>query len=278
MAAGHGSSPLNHVVDSPTLELPFLREVHLPAIDIGSIHFQITRFMVMEVIVGVLMILVMIPISRHMAAKGKHVPRGWFVNVIESLLLFVRDGIARPSIGGHDADKFVPFLWTVFFFILFSNLLGLVPGMASATGDINVTAVLAIMTLSTVLIAGMKAMGPAGFWLSLVPHLDVPAWLKPMLWVLMLLIEVAGLFIKHIVLSIRLFANMLAGHIVLAVILGFIVSDQVMGHKLLLSIVAPASIAGALGLNFLELLVAVLQAYIFTFLSALFIGSAVHPH
>lgn len=278
MAAGHGSSPLHHVVDSPTLELPFIRQVHLPAIDIGPIHFQLTRFMVMEVIVAVLLVLVMVPVSRHMAAQGKHVPRGWFANLFESLLLFVRDGIARPSIGGHDADKFVPFLWTVFFFILFSNLLGLVPGLASSTGDINVTAVLALMTLGTVLIAGIKAMGPAGFWLSLVPHLDVPGWLKPGLWVLMLLIEIAGLFIKHIVLSIRLFANMLAGHIVLAVILGFIVTDQVMAHKLLLAVVAPASVLGALALNFLELLVAVLQAYIFTFLSALFIGSAVHPH
>jgi len=275
MAAGHGSNPLSHVVDGPTIDLPFLPEWHIPPIHVGSYVFQPTRFMVMELVVALLMLLVMIPLARHVARVGKHVPRGPLNNLAEALLLFVRDGIARPSIGGHDADKFLPYLWTVFFFVLFSNLLGLFPGGASATGNINVTAVLALMTLGTVILAGMRQMGPVGFWLGLVPHLDVPAWLKPFLWVLMLVIEVAGLFIRHIVLSIRLFANMLAGHIVLTVILGFIL--QALGSWLIM-VVAPASIAGALGLYFLELLVAVLQAYIFTFLSALFIGAAVHPH
>jgi F-type H+-transporting ATPase subunit a len=275
MAAEHGGSPLSHVIDSSTIELPFFRAIHLPELVLGSYHFQITRFMVMEVVVALLVAAVMIPLARHLARDGKHVPRGVGMNLFESLLLFVRDGIARPSIGGHDADRFLPFLWTLFFFVLFANLLGLVPGGASATGNINVTGVLALLTLSTVILAGMKQMGPVGFWLGLVPHLDVPGWLKPALWLLMLVIEVSGLFIKHIVLAIRLFANMLAGHIVLSVILGFIL--QALGTWLIL-VVAPASIAGALGLYFLELLVAVLQAYIITFLSALFIGAAVHPH
>lgn len=275
MAAGHGSNPLSHVVDSTTLEFPFFAPIHLPPIDLGPIHFQITKFMVMEVVVALLIIAIMVPLARHLAGGGKHVPRGAGSNLVESLLLFVRDGIARPSIGGHDADRFLPYLWTVFFFILFSNLLGLIPGFASATGNINVTAVLAFMTLATVIMAGSKQMGLVGFWLGLVPHLDVPIWLKPALWLLMLVIEVAGLFIRHIVLSIRLFANMLAGHIVLTVILGFILT--VLGTNFIY-VVAPASIIGALALYFLELLVAVLQAYIFTFLSALFIGSAVHPH
>ena len=162
----------------------------------------------------------------------------------------------------------------MFFFILFCNLLGMVPGGASATGNINVTFMLATLTLVTVVIAGMRAMGVAGFWVSIVPKMDVPGWLKPPLWGLMFVIEVLGLFIRHIVLSVRLFANMLAGHIVLAVILGFIAQATGM----MTWIVTPASLFGGVALSLLELFVAFLQAYIFTFLAALFIGSAAHPH
>jgi F-type H+-transporting ATPase subunit a len=190
------------------------------------------------------------------------------------LVLFIRDGVARPTIGGHEADKFLPYLLTVFFFVLFNNLIGMFPGGASATGNVNVTAVLAVMTFLVVLIAGIKASGPIGFWIDLVPALDVPKLMKPPMWLLMFFIEVAGLFIRHIVLCVRLFANMLAGHIVLAVILGFIIA--VSGSAWY--VVAPASVAGVIALSLLELLVAFLQAYIFVFLSSLFIGSAAHPH
>ena len=183
---------------------------------------------------------------------------------------------ASATLYKHSADRFLPFLWTLFFFILFNNLLGLFPGGASATGNINVTATLAVMTLSAVIIAGSRELGVAGFWLGIVPNLDVPPLLKPGLWGLMFAIEVAGLFIKHIVLAVRLFANMMAGHIVLAVILGFI---ELVYHSRLFYAVMPASILGVVCLSLLELFVAFLQAYIFTFLAAaLFIGSAVHPH
>jgi F-type H+-transporting ATPase subunit a len=266
---------MSHVVDSTTLEFPFLREIQLPALHLGSWSFQITRLMVMELVAALLVMAVMIPLARHLARKGKHVPHGTFMNLFEALILFVRDGIARPTIGGHDADRFLPFLWTVFFFVLFCNLLGLVPGFASATGNINVTAVLALTILGMVIVIGMRRMGPVGYWVGLVPPIEAPMWLKPFLWVLILIIEIAGLFIKHIVLAIRLFANMLAGHVVLTVILGFIL--QVMGTWLVF-LVAPTSIAGVVALDLLELLVAVLQAYIFTFLSALYIGMTVHPH
>src|ERR687894_652611 len=109
---------------------------------------------------------------------------------------------------------------------------------ASATGNINVTGILALLTLGAVIVAGMRAMGPVGFWVGIVPHLDVPAVLKPPLWILMFVIEVAGLLIRHVVLSVRLFANMLAGHIVLAVILGFIA--QAAG--IFVYLVTPASV------------------------------------
>ena len=118
-------------------------------------------------------------------------------------------------------------------------------------------------------------MGITGFWVGMVPHLEVPGWLKPPLWCLMFVIEIAGLLIRHIVLSVRLFANMFAGHVVLSVILGFILLTW---GSPILTLVLPSSIIGVILLSVLELFVAFLQAYIFTFLSALFIGSAVHPH
>jgi F-type H+-transporting ATPase subunit a len=277
--AGHSANPLSHVQDHPTFEIPWwsppfektieLRPIWLPFVG----EFQITRFMVVELIAGALMLLVLIPVVRHIARKP--VSRGWFMNMFEAMLLFIRDEVARPSIGGHGADRFLPYLWTAFFFVLFNNLLGLIPGGASPTGNINVTAALAVMTLVTVVGAGMREMGPAGFWVGMVPHLDVPGWLRPPLWVLMFVIEIAGLLIRHIVLGVRLFANMFAGHMVLSVILGFILMAWA---SLAFWVVMPASVGGVILLSVLELFVAFLQAYIFTFLSAMFIGAAVHPH
>ena len=124
--------------------------------------------------------------------------------------------------------------------------------------------------------AGMREMGPVGFWVGIVPHMDVPVLMKPPLWLLMFVIEVAGLFIRHLVLAVRLFANMFAGHIVLAVILGFILMAR--GDARCWSWCCRRASPGWSLLSLLELFVAFLQAYIFTFLSALFIGSAVHPH
>ena len=268
----HHECPLHHVMDAKTLEFPWGKKgliVDLPEIHLGLFDLQITRFMVMELVVAVLLAAIIIPLARHVAKNP--ITRGRFLNAFEVLILFIRDNVARPTIGGHGADAFLPYLWTVFFFVLFNNLLGMIPGGASATGNVNVTAVLAIMTFVVVLIAGIKASRlPVGFWINLVPTLDVPWFMKPPMWLLMFAIEIAGLFIRHLVLSVRLFANMLAGHIVLAVILGFIIS--VGGN--LWYVVAPASIAGVIALSLLELFVAFLQAYIFVFLSALFIGTA----
>jgi F-type H+-transporting ATPase subunit a len=272
--AGHGDSPLAHVVDHPTLELPFYPEpieIALPQI----LGVQVTRFMVTELIAAVLVVLVVVPLARHVARQ--HVTRGWFMNMFEAMVLFIRDDVARPAIGGHGADHFLPYLWTAFFFVLFNNLLGLVPGMASATGNINVTGVMALMTLCTVVLAGTREMGVAGFWIGIVPHMDVPGVMKPLLWGLMFVIEVAGLFIRHIVLAVRLFANMLAGHIVLTVILGFILMAWHLATWQW-GVITAGSLLMVIALSLLELFVAFLQAYIFTFLSALFIGSAVHPH
>ncbi|HMB06276.1 MAG TPA: F0F1 ATP synthase subunit A [Isosphaeraceae bacterium] len=268
----HGHSPLTHVVDQPTLELPTFRYPYGWEFNLERAT-GLTRFMFSELVAAVLVAVVAIFLARHV--RREHVTRGRLMNTFEAMVLFIRDQVARPAIGGHAADAFLPYLWTLFFFILFNNLLGLIPGFASATGNINVTGVLAVMTLGTVILAGMRELGPVGFWVGIVPHLDVPFLLKLPLWGLMFVIEIAGLLIRHIVLAVRLFANMFAGHIVLAVILGFIL--QAMGTFMFYP-VTTASLVGVILLSLLEVFVAFLQAYIFVFLSALFIGSAVHPH
>jgi F-type H+-transporting ATPase subunit a len=191
------------------------------------------------------------------------------------MLLFIRDEVARPAIGKHDADRFMPFLWTVFFFVLICNLLGMVPWAGSPTGAFAATGAMALITFVTVVGSGMAKLGPVGFWVGQVPHIDLPLPLAIVLKPGIFLIEVLGLCIKHFVLSVRLLANMMAGHLVLAVIVAFIAAAW-SSHAIWA--VAPASLLGATALSLLELFVAFLQAYIFTFLTALFIGMAVHPH
>jgi F-type H+-transporting ATPase subunit a len=273
--AAESPNPLDHVVDHPSIELPWFQGPHFELKwHLRSIAgVQITRLMVMELIASVLIIAIIVPVVRHISRNP--VSRGSFMNMFESVLLFIRDQVARPAIGGHAADRFLPYLWTVFLFVLFNNLLGMFPGGASATGNINVTFVLAIMTFVVVVAAGMRESGVGGFWLAMVPHLDVPPVLKLFLWPLMLFIEISGLLIRHFVLAVRLFANMFAGHLVLAVVLGFTV---ITWNSMAFYLVMPASIFGVICLSLLELFVAFLQAYVFTFLSALFIGAAVHPH
>ncbi len=259
-----------HVQDAPEFHFPF-HAWHLPNIA----GFQITRFMVLEVVAAVLMILLFIPLARKI--RSGQPPRGLLWNFLEAILVFLRDEVARPSIGRKDADRFLPFIWCLFFFVLFCNLLGMLPWAGSPTGALATTAALAAMTFGAVLITGMSRHGVVGYWTGLVPHMDLPfvlaLFLKPML----LAIEVAGLFIRHVVLAVRLLANMFAGHLVLVVILSFI-GGAVQAGLIVWTGVTISSVLGAVALNLLELFVAFLQAYIFAFLSALFIGMAVHQH
>jgi F-type H+-transporting ATPase subunit a len=283
--AGH--DPISHVVDHNTIELPWGKVLHLPEIHLPLLgQFQLTRYMVMEVIAAVIVLLIAVSFSRHM--RKNHVTKGVVGNLIESIVYFIKDKIAVPAIGDHDAYEHMPYLLTVFFFVLTCNLLGMVPGGASATGSIVVTGSLAFITLLAVYRAGASHFGYLGFFKNLVPHLEVPGEVNlekygykgsinipgMMMWGLMFVIELVGLLIKHFVLAVRLFINMTAGHLVLAVILGFILEAS----GKLFYLVTPASIFGAVFISCLELLVAFLQAYIFTFLSALFIGSVSHAH
>jgi len=240
---------------------------------IEPLDFKLTKFMILEVVAAFIVAVIFIVLAQRMSRAGKPLGRLW--NLFETMLVFIRDEVARPAIGRHDADRFLPLLWTMFFFVLGCNLLGMVPWAGSATGALATTGALALVTFGTVVGSGMAKMGPVGFWTGQVPHMELhPAMgvlLKPMIF----LIEVMGLLIKHFILAIRLLANMLAGHLVLVVIMTFIVATA--GHVAWPG-VAAASVLGATALSLLELFVAFLQAYIFTFLSALFIGMAVHPH
>jgi F-type H+-transporting ATPase subunit a len=235
--------------------------------------FALSKFMVMELVAALLLIAIFVPLARR--ARAGDMPRGHGWNLFEAFLVFLRDQVARPAIGKHDADRFLPLLWTMFFFILACNLLGLVPWAGSATGALATTGTLAIVTFLTVIGSGMYKLGPIGFWKAQVPHVDLPLPLAVVLIPMIFAIEVMGIFIKHVILAVRLLANMMAGHLVLAVIVGFIAASA---GSMAFWGVMPASILGATALSLLELFVAFLQAYIFTFLSALFIGMAVHPH
>jgi F-type H+-transporting ATPase subunit a len=182
---------------------------------------------------------------------------------------------ADAAVGAHPADRYLPFVWTSFFYVLFCNLLGAIPLLGSATGSLSVTAALAFVVFLAVFIYGAQQTGYVGFWTALAPPLDIPAVMKIVLVPLIWLIEFVGLFIRHGVLAVRLFANIMAGHTVLAAILTFI---AVAAHTNLYFLVLPSSIFGQVFVGLLELLFAFIQAYIFAFLSTLFISMAVHPH
>jgi F-type H+-transporting ATPase subunit a len=299
--AGHGAHDpfakehlIGHVKDADYFELPRALggKVYLPqwfqtkepivtirvgfkAIDdrIEPFDLKITKFMVLEAIVAIVLIALFSLAAARIRRGGA--PRGRLTNLLEAMVVYIRDQIARPAIGHHDADRFLPFLLTVFAFVVGCNLFGLLPWAGSATGALATTGAMALLTFGVVIFSGMAKLGPIKFWLAQVPHMDLPApiglVLKPMIFV----IELMGLCIKHFILAMRLLANMMAGHLVLAVILAFIAASA---STMAWYAVTPASVMGLVALSLLELLVAFIQAYIFTFLSALFIGMAVHPH
>ena len=266
------------------LELPQIRDHADPLVDLTTgdptidnmiepLDMKVTKFMVLEVVGAVIMAVIFIRLAGMFRSSSK--PVGKFWNFFEAMLLFIRDEVARPAIGKHDADRFLPFIWTLFFFVLGCNLLGMVPWAGSPTGALATTGMLALITFGTVLTSGMQKLGVVGFWKAQVPHMELPLLLAVFLIPGIFLIEVLGMFIKHFVLAVRLLANMMAGHLVLAVIMAFIAAAW---GTMAAYMVVPASVLGATALSCLELFVAFLQAYIFAFLASLFIGMAVHPH
>jgi len=276
---------LEHVKDSTSFHLPGGWVIEIPQ-PLEIAHWigiedppqwlgqvQLTKFMLIELVAAILMLVIFIPLARRIV-RGEP-PQGRFWNFFEVILVFLRDEVARPAIGKHDADRFLPYIWSIFFFILFCNLLGLVPWLGSPTGAFACTTALAILAYVICIGAGVKQFGPLGYFTGQVPKMGLSWPLAIFLWPMILIIEVGGLLIKHFVLSVRLMSNMFAGHLVLAVIVGFIA--QTAGLVVWWGVM-PASVLGALAISLLELFVAFLQAYIFAFLSALFIGMAVHQH
>lgn len=199
------------------------------------------------------------------------------------------DGHASPALAGaggpsvavlrevHDGDRFVPLLLTLFFFVLGCNLLGMVPWAGSPTASFSVTLALAGVTMLTVIVAGMLKFGFLGFFANQVPSMDLPLPLAILLKPMIFAIEMLGLCIKHLILAVRLLANMVAGHLVLLGIMGLISAAATYSMGLWATVTGISVVSCTL-FSVLELFVAFLQAYIFTFLSALFIGAAVHQH
>lgn len=233
----------------------------------------ISKFMILLLVVALVMIIAFKKLAS--VVKDGRPAKGKLWNMLEAFLLFIRDEVARPAIGKHDADKFVPLLWTIFLFVLGCNLLGMIPWVGAPTGSFSVTIGLALVTFATVLVAGSIRFGIVGFWKNQVPSMGLPLPLAIPIVPMIFLIEVLGLAIKHAVLGVRLVANMVAGHLVLLAIMGLAVAAASSSSW---PITAVISVGGSALFSCLELFVAFLQAYVFTFLSALFIGSAVHHH
>jgi len=194
-----------------------------------------------------------------------------FRAMIEMVVLFLRDEVVIPNLGAKGAG-YLGYFSTLFFFILILNLLGLVPYGATATGNLAVTGGLALTTFALINFAGIKEQGLIGYFGHMVPK-GVPAWLYPLLFP----IELIGLATKTFALCIRLFANMIAGHIVILSFISFIFIFGSFGVAIGLG-VAPISVGLVLFTLLLELFVAFLQAYVFVFLTAIFTGAAMHPH
>jgi F-type H+-transporting ATPase subunit a len=202
--------------------------------------------------------------------RGGKVPRG-IGAAVEALVIYIRDEVAEPSIGHGEAEKFTPLLCSFFSFILVAAFLGLMPFSATSTGNLAVTMALAGVSFIAQQYAGISKYGVAGHLRNLLPP-GLPFWLVP----IMIPIEIIGVFTKPFALMIRLFANMLAGHMVITALLLLI---ALMAKVSIFAGVAmtPVSLALALFIMMLEILVAFIQAYIFTLLSAIFIGMYAHP-
>ncbi|MEW5798143.1 MAG: F0F1 ATP synthase subunit A [Bacteroidota bacterium] len=246
---------LHHIYDGPEIELPFLGHVHLPHFHPFGIDLSITKHVVFLWLAAVILVVTLSIVARK-NQKNK-VPKG-LGNLIEVFVMFVRDEIVIPNMG-KGGLKYLPYLLTNFFFILVMNLLGLIPYGASATGNVSVTAGLAIIAFIMIQLSAIRAQGLRHYLAHLTGGVH---W---SLWPIMIPIEVLGLFTKPFALCIRLFANMTGGHIVILALIGLIFVFKSLA-------VAPISVAFALGIYMLELFVAFLQAYIFTMLTSLFMG------
>jgi F-type H+-transporting ATPase subunit a len=252
---------MTHISDGHEIEIPFTHvSIPLPHLHAFGLDLSITRHVAMMWIACVILFLLAWGASR---TASRPVPSGWRA-VFEVFIKYIRDEIARKSIG-HDADRYLPYLLTCFFFIWTCNLLGLIPGMSTPTSNIGVTAALAGLAFVMIHVAGMRQFGVIHHLKNVMPG-GLPLWLYP----IMLPVEILGLFTKPFALCIRLFANMTAGHVVIIGLISLI-------FILKTAWMAAVSVPFTLFIYVLELLVCFIQAYIFTTLVSTFIGMSVHP-
>jgi F-type H+-transporting ATPase subunit a len=301
-AAGHGPAPegfdagttiIGHVSNSG-LDHPL---IHLPPI--FGIDFSVTKHVFMLWLVAAIVAVVVIAIVRRFARQTTPVPsRG--MSALEVMVEFVRDSIVLPNVGRRWAAVWTPLLLSLFLFILMANAIGLVPifdalalvnhyvlhaspdsfvskvthGGTTATGNYNVTAGLAMVTFFAIIVAGTRAHGFAGHWKNLVPG-GVPKALA----VALIPIEIMGMLVRPFALTMRLAANMTGGHIAILAILSFVfIFTQMLGPAGGMGVGAVFSVPLAAAISMLEIIVVLVQAYVFTLLSAVFIGMAIHAH
>ncbi len=291
--AGHGEDAehseewgteamMHHIVDSNELEFGSTK-IELPRfapIQVGryEIDMSPTKHVVFLWIATLLTILTVWFAARRASRTdpGEQAPGG-LLNAFESFYVYLRDDVALANIG-HGGERYVPYVVTLFFFVLFANLLGLVPFGATATSNIMVTAALALISLAVVEASGMSALGFKG-WLGTIFY--APAGLHPVMRGVMLIImtpvELIGKLAKPFALAVRLFANMTAGHFVILALLGLILTYGSFTRATGIAAIGGSLILG-LFVMFLEIFVAFLQAYIFTALTAVFIGLIRHAH
>jgi F-type H+-transporting ATPase subunit a len=258
-SGGHGGPAeilMHHVVD-----------VRLGHLYVYGLDFGPTKHLAFF---GAAALIVLVLVRLAMRSYRDRVPRG-FGAAVEALVVFVRDEIAEKNIGHDDGRKFTPLLLSFFFFILVAALLGLMPFSATSTGNISVTMGLALVAFLAMQWAGISKYGVVHHFAAMVPP-GLPKWLLP----IMIPVELLGMFSRPFALMVRLFANMLAGHMVIATLL-LLIPLMAAVSTVFGILMIPISLLLALFIMFLEILVAFIQAYIFTLLTSIFIGMSAHP-
>ena len=272
--------------------------IHLPTI--MGIDFSVTKHVFMLWLVASIVFMVVTAVVRRYLKQSKPVPAG-FMNALEAVVVFVRDDIVQPNVGRKWVATWTPLILTFFVFILCANAIGLIPifdvialldhyvlrtgpdsfikhlehGGTTATANFNVTAALATITFAAIIVAGSKAHGVIKHWKNLVPH--GLAW---PIYILLIPIEIMGMFVRPFALTMRLAANMTGGHIAILAILSFVfLFAEMFGHAMAgVGVGLVVSVPLAVGISALEIIVVLVQAYVFTLLTAVFIGMAIHAH
>jgi F-type H+-transporting ATPase subunit a len=278
-----GAMVLHHTADAWSIDLYPLGTIHLPRwpdthIGPWTVNLSPTKHVVFLLVAAFLVFLTMWLAGRALRRQGagEKAPKG-FANAIEAVVLFVRNDMAIANIGHENGPRFAPLIMALFFFILYANLLGLLPWGASATGNLAVTAALAILVFLVIEIAGFVKLGPKGYLHTIFPPVPGMSGAGAMaMSIFMGPIEIMSKLVKPLALAVRLFGNMTAGHFVILSLYGIIFLFGSLSIWNWAIGVVTASLVVAIML--LELFVAFLQAYVFALLSAVFIGLMQHEH